>query len=369
MREASKARRKQLSKGVRELRSMDEEGVMDHIEAQMQSQVEGVAVEEAVRQSASWPIFVLVQATITLTLWTVFAFQNQRWGTITRAVGGLESFFPGYTTMILHKDCVDHRMEIWRWWTYQFTHNKFSHIATNIFIIIVAGIPLEGFQGSLRVFLKFNAGVLAAAAGHMISNPHAGSSPLLDEDGQAVVGLVGMSGGCYAILGVHMANLMVNWYQIRFRKPILLILLLLIGIDLAQVQLDLKRGGMVAHSAHFGGYIAGLLMGVTIGRSMRDDAAWKYVCAKRLLASLIGAALVGACLIWYGHWPPRSMHDMTPWCFARQVNNFSVFGDYEYHCIRCQDAECAERWLQQRFIEPVDYNICRRNEIWEITER
>jgi len=45
---------------------------------------------------------------------------------------------------------------------------------------------------------------------------------------------------------------------------------------------------------------------------------------------------------------------VTPWCWHRQVQNFTLFGDYFPHCVRCnKDQACIDKWSQQRFIETV----------------
>jgi len=349
--------------GVRDLLD-DDDDPRDSVEPLgFQSEVSGTAVEDVMW--FHWPIFTVLQSLLVLLLWVIFAFKDSSsWETALYAVGGLESIFPGYTALVIHSDCRDRRGEVWRWWTYQFTHAQLSHVSTNVFLALVVGIPLEGFQGTARMILKFTVGVFAAAAGHAVSNPHAGSSSVI-EDGGPTVGLVGMSGGCYALLGVHMGNLLMNWKEMRYRWFVLFGLLLLIVLDVLQVQLS-AGGGAIAHSAHFGGYVSGLLMGICVGRNL---VLSRTECAVRIMASFVGFVLVLFCLIWFAQWPPRSIWDTVPWCMARQVNNQTFFGDGLFHCIRCQDKACEDKWLQQRFVKPVDYNMCRDLDIWDVTER
>merc|ERR1712241_288934 len=95
---------------------------------------------------------------------------------------------------------------------------------------------MEGFQGHFLAFLIFQSGVISGAMAHLINNPHLGSSPTSEK----IAGLVGMSGGCYAIHGVHLADLIKNWRQTRFRKSKLVLLLGLMVIDFIGVQLDIE---------------------------------------------------------------------------------------------------------------------------------
>lgn len=336
---------------------LDEDEEALEFEEHLQSEVAGTAVEDVMRQH--WPVFTICQSLIVLLLWFITALNDRGWGSLLSAVGGLELVFPGYTTLVVHEDCNDLRGEVWRWWTYQFTHSKFSHVATNVFLLIVTGIPLEGFEGTRKMILLFSVGVLGAAVSLGVSDPHAGSSVF--DEGSSTVGLVGMSGGCYGLLGVHMGNLVMNFMQMRYRWPMLIGLLLLIALDILLVQLD-GAGGAIAHSAHLGGYLAGLLMDICIGRNLvwtRKERLLRIVCF------LVAVGLTAFCVAWWAQWPPRSVHDSVAWCMARQVNNVTVFGDREFHCIRCQDQACIDKWAQQRYINRVDHNICSDQGLWD----
>merc|ERR1711874_303783 len=95
--------------------------------------------------------------------------------------------------------------------SYQYVNVRIFDLLANILSIIVMGIPLEGFHGHLRLVLLFNIGVIAGACGHMLTNIHSS-------------GLVGMSAGCYALIGVHIADLIMNWRRSRYRKVKLVLL-------------------------------------------------------------------------------------------------------------------------------------------------
>lgn len=59
------------------------------------------------------------------------------------------------------------------------------------------GLPLEMVHGSCRVAAVYLAGVLAGSAGSSVFDPE--------------VCLVGASGGVYALLAAHLANVMLNY--------------------------------------------------------------------------------------------------------------------------------------------------------------
>jgi len=313
-----------------------------------------------------WPVFTMMQSLATLLLWFVYAVQG---GAFSDQAAGLESIFPGSTTLVLHTDCEDLRSQIWRWWTYQFTHHGLYHISSNLLLLIVAGIPLEVLKGSLRMWLYFTVGVIGGAFGHMVFDPHAGSNPGARGPITAeVVGLTGMSGGCYALLAMHTASLVLNWSETSYRRQVALVLLLLVAVDITLVQVSSRGAGAggAVHAAHLGGFLAGLCIGVGVSRSVQ---ASKLECAIRLTVWFSGFFLAIFCLLWFSQWPPRSFFDATPWCMARQVSNQTAFGNWRYHCVRCQDQTCADRWLQQRFVKLVDYKLCHDKHRWKFTER
>jgi len=263
----------------------------------------------------------------------------------------------------VHTDCEDLRSQIWRWWTYQFTHHGLGHISSNLLLLVVAGIPLEVFKGSFRTWLYFTAGVIGGAFGQIVFDPHAGSNPAArGVITVEVVGLMGMSGGCYALLAMHTACLVLNWSGTPYRRQIALVLLLLVVIDVTLVQIS----GRGVHAAHLGGFLAGLCIGVGVRRSLH---ATKLEWAIRLGVWFSCVFLAMFCLVWFSQWPPRSIFNATPWCMARQVSNQTAFGNWRYHCVRCQDQACQDRWLQQRFIMLVDYKVCYDKHRWRITER
>ena len=71
------------------------------------------------------------------------------------------------------------------------------------------GVP-EGFHGSRRMFFMFNVGVFGGACCVLVWDVH---RPV-----------VGMSAGMYALLGMHAADLILNWGQKKYRKAMMLLL-------------------------------------------------------------------------------------------------------------------------------------------------
>jgi len=321
--------------------------------------------------SQHYPIFISLQCTLCLALW---AFGTLGTG---EELAGLETLFPGGTDLCLQYDCVDYRAQMaWRWFTHQFSHVGISHVVNNCLLAFLLGFSLEGFHGTFLMFFMFNAGVFGGACCYMISDVH--------------TRVVGMSGGCYALFGMHFGDTLMNWSEKRkaakkwdaltfeqkqertakWRKIVidprlkLVVLVIMFIIDL--VQFYFTMGGATSHSVHLGGALAGCAICIVFGRNLvvKDYEVYLQhgICA-------IGVAVVIFCIAWGMSWPPRDIFDTTPWCWGRQVANSTIFKDNAWHCIRCADQACITRWSAQRHIERVTDRVCRRNLGWEISER
>lgn len=67
---------------------------------------------------------------------------------------------------------------------------------------LLVGLPLEMVHGSARIACVYLAGVLAGSLGTSVFDPE--------------VYLVGASGGVYALLAAHLANVMLNYNNMQY---------------------------------------------------------------------------------------------------------------------------------------------------------
>jgi len=312
------------------------------------------------------PAFTVLQSLVCLVLWVFWRDGD---------LGGLDAIYPLKTDLCLQWDCVDYRSEAWRWWTYQFTHVGVTHILGNCFMTLFFGINLEGVHGWWRMFIMFNVGVFGGSCCTFVADPH--------------TRVVGMSGGCYALVGMHFGDVLLNFNEMKraaehfkqmpkdqqkdiatiWRKMIIspaqkvAALLLLTTVDI--VQGYLTRGGGVSLSAHFGGFVAGFLICIVIGHNLvvqgHERCFW-------LAALLAGVCCITFCMIWGMSWPPQDIFERVRWCWGRQIANVTAFGDNQWHCVRCPDDACIARWHVQRYIANVTDRTCQRNGGWDVTD-
>jgi len=238
---------------------------------------------------------------------------------------GIDSFFPGLLDLrIIADGCEDLRFQLWRALTYQWTHVGITHILTNCFLNIILGIPLEGLHGFLRIMLMYNIGVFGGACCYWV--------------GDARRSVVGMSGGCYSLIGIHVASLIMNWKQVKFRKTILVFLILLVAADIA-VYISSVGSGKASHTAHMGGVVAGLIIGILIGNNLRVEF---HEIVLRCFAIAAGGLLLAFCVAWLiFQYPPRQFQEDYGWCWLRQVYSPQRFGN-KWQCVQCATKACVE---------------------------
>jgi len=258
--------------------------------------------------------------------------------------------FPESTVLMVNDDCVSKNGEMWRWLSYQFTHLGVLHAVLNVFALLVCGISLEVFHGTLRMTVMFNFGVFAGACCYFLSSIHRK--------------VVGMSGGCYALQGMHLSDLLINWEAHWAPKTKLCGLFGLVVLELVYSRYGATQE--ISHSAHIGGYIGGLLIGILVGRSFGSHRCERAVKA---IAVLFACVAVCFCIGWSQIWPPRDIWDSERWCWARQVRNLSIFEDASWHCVRCGDHACIARWSRQQSLHSVDTQACDTQYGWARTER
>ncbi|XP_073838223.1 protein rhomboid-like [Musca autumnalis] len=151
----------------------------------------------------------------------------------------------------------DRRLEIWRFFTYMTLHANGFHLAFNVIVQLLYGLPLEMVHGSARIAVIYMAGVLAGSLG----------TSVIDSE----VYLVGASGGVYALLAAQLANVMINFAQMRYGASQLMAVLIFVFCDTGYAFYSkyLTEDGMnlipsVSYIAHLTGSLAGFSIGLLV---------------------------------------------------------------------------------------------------------
>ena len=156
-----------------------------------------------------------------------------------------------YQLITGYPGCVDMRMEVWRLFTYQYTHLSFMHIFTNSISIICYGFLAESYLTSnyarLQTVLAYELGVILGCLGQVYTNGY----PTL----------IGCSAGVYGLIGLT-TSMIVSGDTTPFGEfAILNTLPIQLVVDL--VYFTVLYTTAIAYTAHFAGFIAGLAVGNT----------------------------------------------------------------------------------------------------------
>lgn len=181
----------------------------------------------------------------------------------------------------------DKRLQIWRFIFYTVLHAGWLHLLFNLLVQLLVGLPLEMVHGSLRIGVVYMAGVLAGSLG----------TSVFDSD----VSLVGASGGVYALLAAHLANVLLNFHHMQFGIVRLIGIFFVASVDVgfavydryAAVAPDIQREP-VSYAAHLMGAFAGLTIGLAVLKNfeqkLHEQLIWWVALA--LYVILAGCAIV-----------------------------------------------------------------------------
>lgn len=156
--------------------------------------------------------------------------------------------------------------EVWRFLTYMFVHSGYFHITFNVLIQLMLGVPLEMVHRWWRILLIYLSGVLLGSLVVSITDP--------------LVYLVGGSGGVYALIAAHLANVISNWAEMDFAPLRLFTFLVVAATDIGvAIYYRYYEGAetKVSYVGHIGGATAGLLLGVVVLRNLREESWEKYL--------------------------------------------------------------------------------------------
>ncbi|MGH0139950.1 UNVERIFIED_CONTAM: hypothetical protein FKN15_070297 [Acipenser sinensis] len=164
------------------------------------------------------------------------------------------------------------RAQAWRYLSYIFMHAGIEHLSLNVLLQLLVGVPLEMVHGALRIGFLYISGVLA------------GSLAVSVADMTAPV--VGSSGGVYALVSAHLANIVMNWSGMKCHFK-----LLRMGAALLCMSAEFGRAVWLrfypsvyppcpnpSFVAHLGGVAVGVTLGVVVLRNyeqrLQEQSLW-----------------------------------------------------------------------------------------------
>ena len=198
------------------------------------------------------------------------------------------------------------RWALWRFVSYSFVHAGLEHMIVNMSLQLLVGVILEMSNGWFRVFIIYTAGVLSGSLGTSIFRP--------------CNYLAGASGGVFALLGAHLASVILNWkddklvmrerlrtrlichpeiiptkssnYRIVRVVFVIVLCFLDFGKSLYDPHSDAFEASRTSILAHLCGFFTGITMGMAILRNRKVDPWERKV--KRLSVILLTVAAIFA---------------------------------------------------------------------------
>ena len=160
--------------------------------------------------------------------------------------------------------------------TYAFLHADFWHLLGNMVFLWVFADNIEATIGSVRFFLFYFLGGLAAHAAHIYFNWY------------STVPTIGASGAIAAVMGAYLvmfptSRIKVWFFFLIFRMPAIFFLGIWIAMQwmsgTASLEVNTAQSGGTAWWAHIGGFAFGVLAGFYFRfqyPSPREEQAYDY---------------------------------------------------------------------------------------------
>ena len=171
-----------------------------------------------------------------------------------------------------------------------------------LLVQLVLGILMEMVHGSIRIALIYLTGVFTGSLSSYVFSP--------------AVHLVGGSGGCYSLLGAHLATLVLNWGEdhaiilrrVRgYKTPKILhgklirnlkLLGLVIFIIGDLLVFYLKSQSDISYVAHVFGFIVGYIVAFIVTRNRVETSREKYF--KIILSVILSVLFIIGIILNFG---------------------------------------------------------------------
>jgi len=165
-----------------------------------------------------------------------------------------------------------------RWWqliTYAFLHQGVLHLAGNVVFLLVLGSRVNALIGQIKTAILYPLFAICAALAYLLAERHGPLAPMLGASG-AVMGMAGMYLVLFPIHRVHMVVWLRNLFTgLRLSHNIFAIsgfwvVLFYLAFDVLATLLGSRDH--VAHWAHLGGFVAGVVIGLALLVTRQVDA-------------------------------------------------------------------------------------------------
>lgn len=217
--------------------------------------------------------------------------------------------------------CDDNRDELWRLFSNIFSHSNFSHYAGNIMALFGFSYALELYQHAYTIAPLFIVGVIHGNLAFYYTNPYGFA--------------IGVSHGAFSIVGMNVANIIVNVYAFnRFHSYVIMYLCATIILSEAATY---DERNSIAYICHWASGLSGLIGGCAFFKQYKPTRIGHYFSLGMMQLYLFFT------LFWFFHysysWPPLQSYSNTfeeietvnccyEWYYYKHYNPNSTFEDY-----------------------------------------
>ncbi|MBI5765170.1 MAG: rhomboid family intramembrane serine protease [Planctomycetes bacterium] len=178
-----------------------------------------------------------------------------------------ETLLAAHNALPQEKQCFGH-YHAYQLLTNAFLHSDLMHIAGNLLFLLVFGSRVNALVGNIPSLVLYPILAIAASIAYMISAQHQPPHPALGASG-AIMGLAGMYFVFFPVHKVHMAAWLrrglFGGFQLHLKLFALRgfwVVLFYIAFDVVYTALGVDDN--VAHWAHLGGFIAGMIIALIL---------------------------------------------------------------------------------------------------------
>lgn len=253
------------------------------------------------------PVFMIIVSLLEICVFIYYAVELSKQGESITATTGVPFDSPLIYT-------PTRRYEAWRYISYMFLHQGYLHLIFNLIFQLLLGLPLEIVHKWWRLLIVYLCGVIGGSLGHSVTDHN--------------VKLVGASGGCYALIGAHLASVIVNWKEMNYKccgdnpmrilisAPVRLIVMSLFASADTGTAIyrrfsnpDISKD--IGIAAHIGGLLTGLLLGVPLMKNI-NELSWEKKVGWVTLSIYLAALLF--CILFNGLYKGYPATDWTKCC-------------------------------------------------------
>lgn len=288
-------------------------------------------------QRLYWPLMLLLITGVQISAFVIFA--KREHGSLGNINAGGPTVGPSSLYMRMtgpFPSCFDARNQLWRLWTYQLVHVGWYHLGVNCAMQLFFGASVEMVHGHIVMLMVYMFGVGMGALTCAFADVH-----------RAVVGA---SGGVYTLIGLHAADVLLNFRSMADRSRRLVRALICTAVPALDilVYLLVYTNDDTSYASHGGGLVAGFLLGLVVLRPVDESRCHYYVV--RPLALLLLVCYVLFALFWHQTvYPPEYLYngpfwkrsswgapDDQPHCCWR-LDGCSAIASDDYKLFNCDD--------------------------------